>query len=154
MLSWLKSLLGGNKALWGKLSISEAKHAREHHAIHWESVLDVRHGRAKKVIGAESPYDKQLTDADIERIIEYARLMDAAREAGDSGSHKKAVQLYEQLLQLDPTNSIAMMSLGVCYAYLHQGTKAVEHLEEALRLDPSNRRIEGNLQAIKEEFRL
>jgi Tfp pilus assembly protein PilF len=47
-----------------------------------------------------------------------------------------------------------MMSLGVQYAYLRDGRKAVECLERALRSDPGNQRIRNNLQGIREDFRL
>ena len=153
-MGWLDSLPLG-KRLFAKLTLDEKRQALELDDFYLQSILDARQGKARVMeVGTDTGFVKKMTDADLRQAIEIVRLQKRAKTAGDTGRHREAIDLYEQIVRKVPFDSIALMSLGVQYAYLREGRKAVHYLEKALKADPGNGRIRGNLEAVRDDFGL
>lgn len=93
-----------------------------------------------------------LTDEQLEWLVDVANIEQEATNVGNSGDHSKAIDLLERVVEKAPWNSIALMSLGVQHAFQGNGKKAIELLEQAARIDPSNSQIRGNLEAVRRDF--
>ncbi len=77
-------------------------------------------------------------DPGSDKRAETMRLFMEATQARLSGQIPKAVGLYQQCLQLDPTNSASLFELAKLY---HQGQdfpKALDHAKRAAALDKEN----------------
>ena len=143
------------KELFAKLTPDEKRRALDLDDFYLQSILDARSGKAKVVeIGTKSAFVEKLTDDDIKEAIGLVRLQKKAVAASERGNHREAIGLFEKILEKAPFDSISLMSIGVQYAHLRDGQKAVQYLEKALKSDPTNHRIRGNLQAIREDFGL
>lgn len=78
-------------------------------------------------------------------------LLDQAKECYLDGKYKKAVNLYEKLLILEPNNSTAILDLAVLYDdYLNLDDKAVELYKRYIDLEPKNKKIALVSEWIKE----
>lgn len=109
-------------------------------------------GEAKLVnVGVEADFVKKLSDDEIREAIELSRL---TQKASTADNPKEALRLFKQIVDRVPFDSISMLSIGVCYANLGQGRKAVSYVEKALESDPDNERIRQNLEAIRQHFGL
>ena len=94
----------------------------------------------------------QLSDEELKWLVDLALLETEASNAGSNGDHERSIELFKKVLDLAPWNSIAIMSLGVQYAFLGQGKKAIAFLERASHMDLDNQQIKKNLRAIQEDF--
>jgi tetratricopeptide (TPR) repeat protein len=106
-------------------------------------------------MSSDSPAKKivsDLTDEQLEWLVDVANMEQEATNAGNSGNHSHAIKLFEKVVEKAPWNSIALMSLGVQHAFQRNGKKAIELLEQAARIDPSNSQIRGNLEAVRRDF--
>jgi tetratricopeptide (TPR) repeat protein len=164
-MDWLKKILSGEKQveeeappplntkeLFPLLSLEEKRRVLDLNEFYLQSTLSARRGRVNVVdAGMNSEFVDRMTDQEIMEAIELARL---SREATDATDHRKAIRIFEQIVAKAPFDSISMMSIGVHYAGLGDGRKAVSYLEKALRSDPNNQRIRENLEGIRQYFGL
>jgi tetratricopeptide (TPR) repeat protein len=150
LLNWL-----GMSGLFAKLTLDEKRRALDLDDDYWQSILDARKGKTKVVeVGTDTGFVSKLSDGDIRQAIEVVRLQKKATAASAAGNHKEAIKRFEAIVAKAPFDSISMMSLGVQYAYLRDGGKAVQCLKRALQSDPDNQRIRGNLEGVRREFGL
>lgn len=162
-MDWLKKLLGdgkdtggiqqrSTKELFPRLSLEEKRKALDLNEFYLQSILKARKGQLQIVnVDTDAGFVDRMTEDDIMEAIELARL---SRKATDTTDHREAIRIFEQIVAKAPFDSISMMSIGVRYANLGDGRKAVDYLEKALRSDPKNERIRSNLQGIRQHFRL
>lgn len=143
------------KQLFRRLTLEEKRKVLDLSEFYFQSVLDARSGRARvHEIDTETEFVQEMTDDDIEEAMELAGLQQKARAATEAGNHREAIRIYEQICAKAPFDSISMMSIGVHYAYLGDGPKAVQYLEKALQSDPNNQRIRRNLNSIRRDLGL
>lgn len=64
-------------------------------------------------------------------------LFNAAVHSEESGDKHKAIQLYEEILGLDPHYAAACINLGTLHFHLHQFGRAEEFYRRAVEADPS-----------------
>ena len=69
---------------------------------------------------------------------EADRLHIRAIERAKQGEYRKAVGIWERVIELDPANVEARRNLGMAYVELQETEKAREHLIEAAVLDPKD----------------
>lgn len=85
-----------------------------------------------------------------------AILYASALQAQTNSQHKKAIELYEQILDSDQVSAALYNNLGLAYHQDKQLGKAIVQFERALKLAPNNRDVQHNLSAaqqrIKENF--
>jgi len=77
----------------------------------------------------------------VERGISYAK----------QGDYKKAMQCYQQALEVDPLHRDAYVAKGAAYANLNKLEEAVVAFEKALKIDPDDRNARKYLAATKEQ---
>jgi tetratricopeptide (TPR) repeat protein len=63
-------------------------------------------------------------------------LFNAAVHAEETGEKERAIQLYEEILSLDPKYAAACINLGTIYFHLHQFGRAEEFYRRAAEADP------------------
>ena len=69
---------------------------------------------------------------------EADRLHIRATQRAKQGEYRKAVGIWERVVELDPTNVEARRNLGMAYVELQETDKARENLVEAAVLDPKD----------------
>ena len=91
---------------------------------------------------AKKVYEHGFSMALLEEVIEsytYVNLGAAYRSAGE---YTKAIEAYQQALQMDPDNPASYTNLGAAYRLAGEYTKAIEAyqqaLQKALQKDPDN----------------
>ena len=141
----------GNKELFPKLSLEEKRQVLNLNEWYLSTVLSARQGKPISVINLGVDYDflERMSDSEIEEALELIRL---CAKAGAATDPKESIRLYKKIIAKAPFDSISMLSIGVCYANLGKGKKAVKYVEEALKSDPNNQRIRDNLAGIKRHF--
>jgi len=140
------------KELFPKLTIEEKRKVLDLQQWYLVSVLSARKGQLKIVnVGVEYPFLDRLSDTEIEEAIGLIRLCQKATNASDP---KESIRIYEQIIKKAPFDSISMLSIGVCYANLGNGRKAISYVEKALKINPNNQRIRDNLNGIRRHFGL
>jgi tetratricopeptide (TPR) repeat protein/tRNA A-37 threonylcarbamoyl transferase component Bud32 len=77
------------------------------------------------------------------KYLYWTNLADAYRWTPElaeraAGAYKKAVELAERELSLNPDNAEAHATLGICYAKLGRLDPARRHVERALQIEPTN----------------
>ena len=72
-------------------------------------------------------------------------------EHGDYGKHKKAAELFERAVEIDPDSAEAHYNLGVAYGNLGMFQKAVKAYKRAVDLDPGHEKAYCNLGIVYEE---
>jgi predicted O-linked N-acetylglucosamine transferase (SPINDLY family) len=65
-----------------------------------------------------------------------AEALAAARRCHEAGLRARAEQLYEQVLDVDPTNAQALFQLGILAVELGKSEAAIDWLTRALKFDP------------------
>ncbi|MDQ1327932.1 MAG: Tetratricopeptide repeat protein [Candidatus Poribacteria bacterium] len=70
------------------------------------------------------------------------------------GSTKKAIELFEQVLELKPNMLEAHVNLGFCYRQLGDNQKQIYHFEQALKLSPDSPEINYNLGLAYADYKL
>ena len=143
----------GKKELFPTLSLDEKRKLLDLTEWYLQSVLSARKGGEAKLVnvGVEADFVEKLSDDEIREAIELSRL---TQKASTADNPKEALRLFKQIVDRVPFDSISMLSIGVCYANLGQGRKAVSYVEKALESDPDNERIRQNLEAIRQHFGL
>ncbi len=76
-----------------------------------------------------------------------AALRNLALEDYESGDHAAAVEKYEQVVRLNPSDALAMNNLGICLMKLERYPEALSRWRAALKLDPG-------LTSAKESIRI
>eukprot|EP00775_Hariotina_reticulata_P012286 gene12286-biopygen14184 len=66
-----------------------------------------------------------------------------------SGEYQQALSCYDKALELNPSNTDAMVARGAAYANKNHFVAAVQDFEAALSLDPSNANAKKYLQATR-----
>ncbi len=61
----------------------------------------------------------------------------SAVEAEEAGEKKRAIELYEEILALDPKYAAACINLGTIYFHLHHFARAEEFYRRATEADPN-----------------
>ena len=61
-----------------------------------------------------------------------------ATQRAKQGDYRKAVGIWERVIELDPSNVEARRNVGMAYVELQETDKAREHLIEAALLDPKD----------------
>ena len=137
------------------LTHEEKREVLDLNDFYLQSVLDARKGEVRLVdSGTNGRLVAKLSEDDIKQAIQIVRLQKKALAAAEAGNRREAIKLFEAIIAKAPFDSISMMSIGVQYAQLQDGRKAVQYLERVLKSDPANQRIRGNLEAIREDFGL
>ena len=77
-----------------------------------------------------------IPDSTIQDKSEAERLHSKATQRAKQGDYRKAVGIWERVIELDPANVEARRNLGMAYVELQETDKAREHLIEAALLDP------------------
>lgn len=96
-----------------------------------------------------------IPDAAIQEKSEGDRLHVKAIQRAKEGDYRKAVKIWERVIELDPTNIEARRNLGMAYVELQETDKAREHLIEAAVLDPKDAWsfvVLGNILAKKDDW--
>lgn len=82
-------------------------------------------------------------------------LLEQAKEYYLDGEYKKAINLYEKVLILEPNNSTAILDLAVLYDdYLNLDDKAVELYKRYIELEPKSKKsviVEGLIKETAQE---
>lgn len=79
-----------------------------------------------------------IPDSTIQDKSEADRLHSKATQRAKQGDYRKAVGIWERVIELDPANVEARRNLGMAYIELQETDKAREHLVEAAVLDPKD----------------
>ena len=79
-----------------------------------------------------------IPDSAIGDKSEADRLHIRATQRAKQGEYRKAVGIWERVVELDPTNVEARRNLGMAYVELQETDKARENLVEAAVLDPKD----------------
>ncbi|KAA3612080.1 MAG: tetratricopeptide repeat protein [Calditrichaeota bacterium] len=74
-------------------------------------------------------------DTEYERFI--AQLTGLFREAAESSDLQKKLELYSQIIALDPQNATAHFNRAVCYLSSHNPESALRDLSITARIDPA-----------------
>ena len=87
--------------------------------------------------------DDGIVSIDIpERVIsnklEAIRLHEKASQRAKAGEYVKAINIWERVLELDPTYVLARRDLGMALMEVNKIAEAKEHLIEAATLDPKD----------------
>jgi tetratricopeptide (TPR) repeat protein len=93
-----------------------------------ETKIDVADGIVTIDIPASAIQDKPEAD----------RLHIKASQRAKQGDYRRAVGIWERVIELDPGNVEARRNLGMAYAELQETDKARENLIEASVLDPKD----------------
>ena len=144
-------LVGGSE-LFARLTPEEKRAALDLDDFFLRAVLDARRAKARLAANtAALRLAAKMSDEDLARALELVNLNRQAQQASSRGDHRAAVACFEKVVAEAPFDSIALMSLGVQYAFLGDRARAIEYLERAARADPSNRRIRDNLEAVRRD---
>ncbi|MDD3012709.1 MAG: tetratricopeptide repeat protein [Candidatus Gastranaerophilales bacterium] len=71
------------------------------------------------------------------------------------GEFDKAIDFYNESLEMDPNNPDPWFGLGMCYKNKNENDKAIEYYEKAIKLNPSFYSAHvnlGNIYKVKNEF--
>ncbi len=79
-----------------------------------------------------------IPDLPIQEKSEADRLHIKAIQRAEQGDYRKAVGIWERVIELDPANVAARRNLGMAYVELQETDKARENLVEAAVLDPKD----------------
>ena len=79
-----------------------------------------------------------IPDSAIHDKSEADRLHTKATQRANQGDYRKAVGIWERVIELDPSNVAARRNLGMAYIELQDTDKARENLVEAAVLDPKD----------------
>ncbi len=79
-----------------------------------------------------------------------SQLLNAAIEAHRRGDITAAINEYQRVISIAPTNSVAVQLLGVCYLQINNLGKARTSLESAIRLDANYGDAYHNLARLDE----
>ena len=79
-----------------------------------------------------------IPDSAIQDKSEADRLHIRATQRAKQGDYRKAVGIWERVIELDPANVEARRNLGMAYVELQETDKARENLVEAAVLDPKD----------------
>jgi len=140
------------KELFPKLSLEEKRRLLNLTELYLQGVLSARKGQVKVInVGVKADFLDKLDDDEIMEAIELARLSQKGEKATNP---QEALRIFKQIVKKAPFDSISMLSIGVCYANLGDGRKAVSFVEKALKSDPNNQRIRENLEGIRQHFGL
>ena len=74
----------------------------------------------------------------ISNKLEAIRLHEKASQRAKAGDYTKAINIWERVLELDPTYVLARRDLGMALMEVNQMKQAKEHLIEAATLDPND----------------
>jgi tetratricopeptide (TPR) repeat protein len=110
-----------------------------------ETIIEVADGIATINIPDSATSDKSEAD----------RLHSKATQRAKQGDYRKAVGIWERVIELDPANIEARRNLGMAYVELLETDKAREHLIEAAALDPKDAWsyvVLGNILAKKDDL--
>lgn len=66
---------------------------------------------------------------------EFTRLMQAGKNYLDQGEAKKAAEIYQKALQLEPENLDAHINIASAYLMLNRPADAIEHCQKAIKID-------------------
>jgi tetratricopeptide (TPR) repeat protein len=96
-----------------------------------------------------------IPDSPVQDKSEADRLHIKAIQRAKQGDYRKAVGIWERVIELDPANVAARRNLGMAYVELQETDKARENLVEAAVLDPKDAWsfvVLGNILAKKDEW--
>ncbi len=79
-----------------------------------------------------------IPDSAIHDKSEADRLHTKATQRAKQGDYRKAIGIWERVIELDPANVAARRNLGMAYMELQETDKARENLVEAAVLDPKD----------------
>ncbi len=79
-----------------------------------------------------------IPDSPNQAKSEADRLHVKATQRAQQGDYRKAVAIWERVIELDPANVEARRNLGMAYVELQETDKARENLVEAAVLDPKD----------------
>lgn len=118
------------------------------------AVQRVAAGETPAVLGT-AHHVEVVNRLSLEELKFFSSLYDLEQEAtrvGQAGDHQKAIALFKQLAAKAPWHSIALMSIGVLYAFQDQEDEAFSYLHRALQVDPENQQIKQNLRQVEQKF--
>lgn len=79
-----------------------------------------------------------IPDSPVQDKSEADRLHVKAIQRAKQGDYRKAIGIWERVIELDPANVEARRNLGMAYVELQETDKARENLVEAAVLDPKD----------------
>ena len=79
-----------------------------------------------------------IPDSVVQGKSEADRLHKKAIQRAEQGDYRKAIGIWERVIELDPANVAARRNLGMAYVELRETEKARENLVEAALLDPTD----------------
>lgn len=82
----------------------------------------------------------------------HDELMQQANEAYINENYHQAIEIYEQIRQMEWESSVLYYNLGNAYYQTGQRGKAILNFERALRLDPNDESIRHNLRIARAEL--
>jgi tetratricopeptide (TPR) repeat protein len=85
---------------------------------------------------------------------QWRELYNQGHSMMEIGSTKKAIELFEQVLELKPNMLEAHVNLGFCYRQLGNNQKQIYHFEQALKLSPDSPEINYNLGLAYADYKL
>jgi len=91
-----------------------------------------------KIEVADGIVNIDIPDAAVQDKSEADRLHIRAIQRAKQGDYRKAVGIWERVIELDPSNVEARRNLGMAYVELQETDKARENLVEAAVLDPKD----------------
>jgi len=154
-LGFLRNIIGKKEVkeeLFPQLSLEEKRRLLNLSESSLQMVLSSREAQFTLVdAGMNIKFLEKMSDDEIMAAMELIRLCQKATNAADP---RESIRIYEKIIAKAPFDSISMLSIGVCYANLGDGRKAVSYVERALRSDPDNQRIRQNLEGIRQHFGL
>ncbi len=110
-----------------------------------ETAIEVADG----IVTIDIPDSPDLAKSEADRL--HVRATQRAKQ----GDYRKAVGIWERVIELDPANVAARRNLGMAYVELQETDKAREHLVEAALLDPKDAWsfvVLGNMLAKKDDL--
>ncbi|MGM0555131.1 MAG: tetratricopeptide repeat protein [Myxococcota bacterium] len=102
-------------------------------------------GCKKQTKEDEEPTEQKVEKAEIEKMAEETGMDVSTLEAFQDGSAEmkkaepdmaKAAELFEQVIEAEPTFAEAHYNLGIAYSKMNQHEKAAEHFEVAREIEP------------------
>jgi len=164
-MSWLRRLFGGSRSegekgptrtdadflaglsRQGKVKVSNLN------PLIYQCILKEKSGEdAPAMIGDEAAFAllRKLSVAELERLQQSVECGQKADRAGSD--MRRAAALYKKAAELNPYNSLALLSYGVALANLGDLRKGIKSVKQALKVDPGNERIRSNLKGMKADL--
>lgn len=78
----------------------------------------------------------------------WEQMFEEALRLSKTGEYKKAIKLYERLMELDPENYIAWGNMGNIYALLGKKEMAIKFFHKALSINPKYKLAKENLAVV------